>query len=126
MEKLTELEKIIDTGDYVVYRTTCRCGSTDHNLCVILEYDKELDIVSVSMLADLESISWGGDYDQARIVIWVKDILGRIKKAVKLILTGYIKMETDFIFRDRSHAAEFAKALTVMADKLKEEASGTK
>ena len=109
------MEKVIDFKDMEVYRTSCQCGARDCNIDIVLEYEKEYNHVSIGFETTFSAIIWSkyGEFC-GRLKHWGE----RIKKSFRLLFTGYIEMEADFILRDKEQAREIAKVLTSIADEM--------
>jgi len=102
-----------DFGDSVFYRATCACGIDDHDLALILEFDEDLpDMVTLVMFKDLVYASY-----------WEDSLWGRFKKRIlgtlRMLFTGYIKVEESFIFQGERQIDEFINALQEGMEKIK-------
>lgn len=101
--------------DFIIYRTTCNC--LGHSLDLMFEYDKEVDsyILSIGSEAYLLDYSHHG---------FLKKIWSRIKIAVKILVTGYAEVQSDFIFRNENHIRELLTELQKGLEEIKKNNSG--
>ena len=114
----------IDTGKYIgefkdgiYYRTACSCGSDDHEIDLEIEYDKDCQDITLHMYAKVEWSSHWGDMN------WFKRIWLRIKAATKIIFTGWIDLQEDFIINKTEHIDTLIEALEEGKKKLLENAN---
>ena len=113
MEK-RNIEVIYDSDDFVEFRTTCQCCSDDHELTVIVEVEdwNKKDKNSPSRPMVLLCFKCGRFEDPVHDNFF-KRLWKRIKDACKILFTGYLDLEGDFIFRDdeTNHLRDFRSAL---------------
>lgn len=92
-------EILVDTKNWVSFKTTCACQDTDHDLTVIVEpYDVGEPTVSLYF-----TMVRTEDPDLS----FIEKFFGRIKDAWKIITTGFLKTEGEFIFRSSKHFKDF-------------------
>jgi len=96
--------------DWIFYRATCSCLNPDHSIDMVLEYDFELNIVTLSLNKNLYYCAHFGIYYGDKLY-WIKNIWNRIKGAVKLLLTGYIEVSEEFLFTEKKQLDAFIAAL---------------
>lgn len=123
-----------DDNTWIAYRAACHCGNPSCDLHLDIEYDKELNNITLHFYKDLYYCSWWfadcrdsflwvtkilGKKKGTGVQDWledryyrVKDIWYRIKGAVRLLATGRIKIEEYFLFENEKQIEEFVKALT--------------
>ncbi len=93
---------IQDEGDdYIFYKASCACGSDDCTQTLELGFidfkEAELKEVELNIYGNL------GDY---HLGFWE-----RIKKAFKVLVYGYLEINSDFVFRGEKAIADYIKAL---------------
>lgn len=98
------------------YKTSCACGSDNHDCTIVLEKDKEHP-VDVSMVF-YKKISWADYYGKSNIIA---RMLKRIQCSLKILFTGYIELEEDFIFHNEQHIDNFIEAMKEGKNTVKEE-----
>ncbi len=108
-----EVEKILSDDEIRIYSTHCDCGQE----CMTLEIfkDKRIDKKDIFINLHYDMIHYcNHNFEYAEwYEIWKKFamLFFRIKSAIKLLLTGHLKLEGEFIFRGRNHINAFIKAL---------------
>jgi len=104
----------------VLYRVMCDCASPEHDATIEFEIDKKFGVF-LQFHKDVEYCHY--DYS-APFDIKLKNFLDRFKAAFRLIFTGYLKMNSEFLIRDLDHIDSFIAALmrgrTVCAERLEE------
>jgi hypothetical protein len=102
---------VIDEGkDCILYRATCCCLSTDHSIDIEIEYDKDCDMVFLNMYQDLNCYTHTYVPIDARFK-WLRELWIRLTYATRLLWTGRIKINADFIFNDEKQIDDFLAAL---------------
>ncbi len=104
------ISKIMDLDTCIYYRATCGCGNDECGLTLELEYDPELNYVTLNMHQKLIYCSWWS-IDPLDKFYWIKDVWHRIKGALKLLFTGRIRLEESFLFRDKEQIDSFLTAI---------------
>jgi hypothetical protein len=97
--------KVDEFDDSVFYRIACTCGSKDHEFELWLEYDK--DINDITLMIE-KTLYWKYYY---ALSSWYEKIYKRLFAGLKLILGGYLEMQTDVLFMDKEHIEGFIEAL---------------
>ena len=97
--------KIDEFDDSVFYRIACACGSKDHSFELWLEYDK--DINDITLMIE-KTMYWKYQY---ALSPWYEKIYRRLFAGLKLIFGGCLKMEADVLFMDKKHIEGFIEAL---------------
>jgi hypothetical protein len=110
--RIMEIHKFEDA---IFYRAACDCGSPDCDLTLELEKDKDLDMIYLNMYKNLSWSSYWNDDDK-----WYKNLWCRIKCAIKILFTGYIKVEESFILRDHEQIKSLMDALIDGMESLNE------
>ena len=122
--------------DAITYRVACACGSPEHDVFVSFELNKDLpDMISLEFFKNVyyfdcyrKDILWFDHFlellfqkrkkkesllyfiDNA-IVYFFKNLWYRLKKATRLVFTGYLKMNEDFILQGEDHVNNFIEIL---------------
>ena len=119
-EKISnKIAKITDFGTFIQYRATCGCGSSDCGLTLELEYDPEINYVTLNIYQDLLYCSWFGVTPLDKFY-WFKDMWNRIKGALRLLLTGRIRLEESFLFKEEGQINDFIAAIQEGREKIKD------
>lgn len=95
-------ECIYEHKDMVMYRTTCECNYTDHDITFTILYEKDFDEVKFYMETTLTKSYWIKNWSNR----WK-----RIKSAFKLLFFGEISMSQEFIFRNDDHIHDIGNLL---------------
>jgi hypothetical protein len=136
----SEVEKVAEFKDANHYRTSCRCGSSDHCLDMYIEYDKDADWVTVDMsiemarheefydslpyvISDLLDRDYKGRTPKRELLTdWIWNtyhcIARRISDACKILFTGRVETSGDFIFRGKEQIQELVDALYESANRI--------
>jgi hypothetical protein len=109
--------KVAEFDNAIFYRANCGCGSDDCGLTLELEYDPEINMVSLNMYQKLAYCSWFGVSPTEKFY-WFKDMYNRIKGALKLFFTGKIELEESFLFRESEQIDHFILALQEGMEKI--------
>lgn len=124
-----ELEKVKEWPDWVAYRTTCDCmDGENHGLSIILETDRDGMKSATFYYKTIIKGWWQERKDADNWKEWFQSIAEyiadtvtyRVKKALRVLFTGYIELEGDFIFRGDKQILAVAEALIklVKSDKV--------
>ena len=90
--------------DAVYYRVACSCGSDEHDVTLELEKDSVFEDLTLTFYKKIYYTShWKPNFFSR---LWI-----RIKGVIKLLFTGYIELESDFILQGEEHIDSFIKAL---------------
>lgn len=93
-------------SDTIFFRAACHCNSEDCDMTLILEKDKEVHDITLSLHKDLHfAAHWNDDRK------WYKNIWLRIKGALRILFTGHVKLEDYFLFGSKKQIQDFIKAL---------------
>ena len=107
--------KLNEFEDAIYYRAACDCSSSECDLTLELELDKEFDIIFLNLYKDLYWASYWDDGDK-----WYKNLWLRIKGALRILFTGSIKVQETFVFKGKDHIQPFIDALQTGMEKLDE------
>jgi len=133
--------------DSITYRVSCSCLNPNCDVWIDFEIDKEFNLVSLIFYKDVyyfdhyrRDILWFDDFEEKIIDMlngsqrfsdvirylfentiehYLKNFWYRLKKATRLIFTGYLKMNEDFILMDEDHINNFIKVLEEGRDHIK-------
>jgi hypothetical protein len=122
-----------DDKTWHMYRAACQCGNPKCDLSLELEYDREINDVTLTLYKDLyycsywfadcrDSFKWVtkilGKKRGVDVQDWLedkyyiaKDIWYRLKGAVRLLFTGRIELEEAFLFENEEQIDAFLNAL---------------
>lgn len=108
--------KIHEFNDAVYYQVACDCGSEKCNTCLEFEYDNESDMIFLNIYKDL---AWASQWHIKPTWYWkFVDYWKRIKCALRILFTGYIKVEESFVIRGGDHMDSFIHALKEGKEKI--------
>lgn len=97
------------------YRTSCACTHTDDTCDFSVVRDDE----HISLEVTLKCKSYTNDYTSNVVVRTFKTAINRIRACFVLLFTGYITMESGFLFRDESQIDDFCNTIQLAKDKAK-------
>ena len=106
-------------GGSIMYRASCSCIDSDHDITIDMEYDPEFLILDLNFYKKVYFFDL--EMDPKNPIEWVKNIFHRLKKAVKLVFSGTLEMEETFLFQGEDHINGFIEALTKGRDYLLED-----
>jgi hypothetical protein len=105
--------KINEFDDAVTFRASCNCTDRRHDMTIDIEADKEMGDIILHFYIDLESnVYWGGKS-------LLKRIVKKITYVLRLIFTGRIEMENDFILDSKKQIEDFISTITRAYEILK-------
>ena len=110
MMLLGKWERSKSRGSSVMYRAACDCTDKDCDITIDLEYDKDLRIIELTFYKDIHFYDRIQDPDT--FIDKIRNIWYRLKKAIRLILTGNLAMDSSFIFQGEDQVNSFIDALT--------------
>lgn len=106
MENKSNIEIERDEDDFIMFKTTCDCSCNNHSIGVIVE---KLDKKDTRPLVSLYfECGWREHYINFNIF---QRFWQRIKAALKILFTGELYLDEEFIFRDINHLREFRNTL---------------
>jgi hypothetical protein len=111
--------KTHDSGKAVYYSVACDCLDNDHQLDLEIEVD-DFPIMTLHFYGKMDlPVYWG--CTNIASMAWV-----RVKTAFKILLTGWVDIQNEFILREEAHIDSFIAALEegkkrVRAHELKRE-----
>lgn len=104
------------------YSLDCSCGEKEHQSMIEIEYNKKANLLSLHFYQTLYYNKYFG-YDANKSFIkqirqYKNVILKRIKDSMRLLFTGYLKIETDLLIENSKHINDFIEALQEGRDYL--------
>ena len=112
---MAELEKVGEFKSGVYYRTTCSCMSEDELLTIEITNDEYVDELMYTSIIFHYNCSW----DSIRKRNFILRIWERIKCSLKMLFTGRVEAEGEFIFRSENHIKELLDTLNKEYKKYK-------
>ena len=119
----------------ITYRCACDCGEASRDIYIEFEYDKDLQqMLFLNFYKDVyffdnfrRDVLWFDDvvkkvkerefkeaiydfFDNSLFYYW-KNFRYRLRKAVRILFTGYLEMNEDFILKGVDHIDNFIKVL---------------
>jgi len=91
------------------YNIECDCGDKSCGTTMTVECDTELGLIELHFYKDVQFDYWM--YPEPGIVNYFKRLAYRWKKIIKLIFTGEISLESDFVLIDIEHINNFLEAM---------------
>ena len=95
-----------DFGSSVFFRASCGCMSNHHDHLIIVEHDTDIDTTCIRICANVSYCDWRAEDKNLFVRVW-----SRIRNAVKVLCTGYLKMESDFIIQTPEQGRNYANAI---------------
>lgn len=101
------LDKFEDRS--IWYRIACDCGSKECDTYMEFEFDKKVNMLFLNFHKDV--IVCEPYDDKENIIDKLERYWIRFCKSMKLLFTGYLKMEESFILQNKDHINNFIDAL---------------
>lgn len=131
--KFGEKVSFLNSYDYstksIWYKIDCSCTSDDHSTIIEMEYDNEMNILSLHFYKDVSYsawLFWKDDNIFGKFIDSLKIIKRRIVGAIKLIFTGHLEMSEEFILMSENHINDFIEALQEAKEFCKEDINNEK
>ena len=99
-----------DNERYVIFKTTCDCGVSNHSVKVIVDEEHGIPIVSM-----FYECGWRDGWK----LKWWKMLWERLKAASSILFKGQLYLDEDFIFRSGEHLEDFLETLQKAVDQVK-------
>lgn len=98
-----------ETDDWVRWRVACGCDSPVHDWVFDIEWDKEVNEVSMYVYCNV----WAGKdrYHYNRLWEGLTNLLRRCKLCLLLLFRGYLEFDTDLMFKTEADVYNLAQAL---------------
>lgn len=109
--------RVAEYSDLVFYRAGCSCGDNRCDMTLELEYDPEINDITLTLYKDLVYASWFCIRSDSTLY-WFRDKWRRIKGAVRLLFTGRISLEESFLIKGGEQIDGFITALQEGKQKL--------
>lgn len=103
--------KMHEFDNEVLYRIACDCGADEHDATISIEYDKEINYLSLRFW---KKVCWCPNWENK----WYNKIWKRITGTLKMLFTGYVELEEDFLIREDDNIKDFITALIEGRQKL--------
>jgi len=119
MHKPYGFEIIKDFPDWKVFKTNCECLHDDHECTIELDYDKECNMLTMTLSnkADLSNrYNW---YKYIFIKRWWK----KFKTCLCIMFDKELNFENSLIFRGREHVENFADFITLLGKNVEKESN---
>jgi hypothetical protein len=116
--KRSDMYKIMESANYYDskwYTAECQCGSDECNLHLNLDVDKQFEDISLCMYQNLYYRSYWGETN------WFTEKWHRITGALRLLFTGYIKIQSEFRFNGEKQINDFTSSLQKGMQELREQ-----
>lgn len=107
--KKVSLMGVWDHSSSVWYNVDCDCNSPEHRCGIEIEFDKEINMISLHFYKTVSFDWW--KYDVDKISGRLQNLWNRIKKSCKLLFTGELEMEDELIMMEFDHIESFIEAL---------------
>lgn len=111
-EKGLELGKgVMLLGEWdsaIMYRVACDCKDSEHDVTIDMEFDKRLGMIFLQLYADVEYCHY--DIDASAFEKF-RNYWRTVKAAFRLVFTGYLKTNTEFLLQDLDHIDSFIALL---------------
>ncbi len=107
-----DIEIMKNENEYIVFSTSCLCGTPDHVLQIWIEYDKKFDDISMNLYANT---CWS-DYNRTKS--FIGRIWRRITCVLRMLFTGRIEVEHNFMFRNKEQLEAFNKGIMEAIKKI--------
>lgn len=91
---MTQVEEILNDPHSIIFKTSCECLDTDHDMTFFLEYEDDIKILSI-LFEVVGPAPYCFNWEQH----WYIKVYNRIKLAIKVLTTGRITYQESFIFR---------------------------
>ena len=89
----------------IFYRVACACGDNECDCDIIFEHDKNINDISINFYKNLY---WHDYYNHDMFITrW----LARLKLSLKILFTGNVKVQGEFLIQSEEHINNFIMAL---------------
>ena len=118
METKNNIAVNMKFDDSIYFKAMCDCGENSHihTLELSKDGDDNFKEISLALYANVSYDYWNEKFDSMepwynQIYMKIFDYWRRIKKAIVLIFTGYIKAEEYFMFQSEEQIRDYINAL---------------
>ena len=91
-------------NDSTWFRATCGCMDSQHDRTIVVENDD--GIISCTIYAEFKYYDWEHGHSNIFKKAW-----SRIKAAARVLFTGYMKFDGEFMFHDEGAARDYANSI---------------
>ena len=103
---MTQVEEIESKENSIIFKTSCSCLDTDHDMTFFLEYEDDIKMLSI-----LFEVVGPAPYCFYSENPWYIKVYNRLKLAIKALTTGRITYQESFIFRGEKQVEDLVSAL---------------
>ena len=100
---------IYEDKDTIIYRSVCDCGDESDDLNMVISIDENYDMLNICLSGNLvfndDFVCCACNF-LVRGIGYLKNIIRRITTAIKLIFTGRLEQNYEFIFSDEKHVKD--------------------
>jgi len=104
--------KMDEFKEAIFYKADCSCGEDDHITTIEMEYDSQINDISINFY---KTIAWCSHWNNYN---WFERVWKQLKASIKLLFTGYIELEEIFTLEGGEHLNTFIEALHEGRDKV--------
>lgn len=101
---LKQLMKCVEYDDAIRFRIGCDCGATDHDLDIWAEQDTN-GITTIMFSQTTHTQYWRTYFKHNSRFYWLNDLLNRIMIAGKVLFSGHVETNSDFVVSKDNIAA---------------------
>lgn len=105
MKTSTLICKLHGFTDYESYRAHCSCSYPLHSQDITISVESDA-VLSVTIASTLRHCNYKTEYGNV-----FKRVYNRLKSAIKILFTGSVEVETEYIFQSRQHVEDYINAL---------------
>jgi hypothetical protein len=104
--------------NWVALNAQCQCHSDEHQHKLIIEYDNEFDLLSLTLYFK----TWTPNYwnHQTGFFGWFKDVWASVKFRLECVFKGYNTLSYDFIFNGEEAIQDYIDALQASLNQIKQ------
>lgn len=110
--KESNIEMERDHDHFVMFKTTCDCGSNRHAVRVIVD-DMDNECLMASLYYEC---GWADHWNDP----WWKKMWRRIRDASRILFKGELFLDEEFIFRSDGHLQDFLRTLQDAVEQIAE------
>lgn len=114
---LKQLMKSAEWDDAVRYRIGCDCGAPEHDLDIWAEKEKDGLWGTIMFSQTTHTRYWRTYFDHDSWFYWLNDPINRIMIAGKVLLTGYVETNADFVL-SKDNVQALRTALDAIEEKF--------
>jgi len=96
--------------DSLFYTIQCDCGSDNCTTHMIVEANKDFKLVTVAFFKEIR-VGYVDNHCMFRVSNFIKSMMFRIEYAFKILFTGKIQMDGEFLISDQKQIDDLVTAL---------------